>query len=146
LTAGVVQQSRLNDINPNDIENVEVLKGAAAAALWGTRAANGVIVITTKSGKSNIKSEKPFNVTLRSSVSVDKINFEFPLQDVYGQGSGGRYSPASSLSWGDKIADRAGGSDFTIDKPNTYFNGAGKDLYNGYFEAEDGDKYFAIPS
>jgi TonB-dependent SusC/RagA subfamily outer membrane receptor len=45
---GVVQQSRLNDINPQDIENVEVLKGAAAAAIWGTRAANGVILITTK--------------------------------------------------------------------------------------------------
>jgi len=45
---GVVQQSRLNDLNPSDIESVEVLKGAAAAAVWGTRAANGVIVVTTK--------------------------------------------------------------------------------------------------
>ena len=44
-------QSRLNDINPNDIETVTVLKGASAAALWGTKALGGVIVITTKSGK-----------------------------------------------------------------------------------------------
>lgn len=44
----IVQQSRLNDINPDDIANVQILKGASAAALWGTRAANGVIIITTK--------------------------------------------------------------------------------------------------
>ena len=49
---GVAQQSRLNDINPSDIESMQVLKGAAAAALWGSRAANGVMVITTKKGKS----------------------------------------------------------------------------------------------
>ena len=49
-TGGVSQQSRLNDINPNDIESVQILKGASAAALWGSRAANGVIVITTKDG------------------------------------------------------------------------------------------------
>ena len=47
----IVQQSRINDINPEDIESMEVLKGASAAALWGTRAANGVVVITTKKGK-----------------------------------------------------------------------------------------------
>src|SRR5690606_26034731 len=46
---GVIQQSRLNDIDPNDIASVQILKGASAAALWGSRAANGVIVIRTKS-------------------------------------------------------------------------------------------------
>ena len=50
--AGVSQQSRLNDLNPNDIESVQILKGASAAALWGSRAANGVLVITTKNGES----------------------------------------------------------------------------------------------
>ncbi len=49
-SAGTVQQSRLNDLNTNDIQSVEVLKGASAAALWGSRAANGVIMITTKDG------------------------------------------------------------------------------------------------
>ncbi|MFT6881026.1 MAG: TonB-dependent SusC/RagA subfamily outer membrane receptor, partial [Arcticibacterium sp.] len=47
-SGGVVPQSRLNDINPNDIESMQILKGASAAALWGSRAANGVIIITTK--------------------------------------------------------------------------------------------------
>ena len=44
-TAGVVQQSRLNDINPDDIESISVIKGASAAAIYGTGAANGVLVI-----------------------------------------------------------------------------------------------------
>ncbi len=48
---GISQQSRLNDINPGDVETLQVLKGAEAAALWGSRASNGVILITTKSGK-----------------------------------------------------------------------------------------------
>jgi TonB-dependent SusC/RagA subfamily outer membrane receptor len=47
----VGQSSRLNDINPNDIESVQVLKGASAAALWGYRAVNGVVLISTKKGK-----------------------------------------------------------------------------------------------
>ena len=51
-TGGSTQQSRINDINANDIASVEVLKGASAAALWGSRAANGVVVIKTKDGSS----------------------------------------------------------------------------------------------
>jgi len=61
-SAGTVQQSRINDLNANDIESVEVLKGASAAALWGSRAANGVVMIKTKDGdagrvKMNYKSK-----------------------------------------------------------------------------------------
>jgi len=59
-TDGVVQQSRLNDLNPSDIESIEVLKGAAAAAVWGTRAANGVIVITTKKGKRGMRTNQRY--------------------------------------------------------------------------------------
>ncbi len=54
-TGGSTQQSRINDINANDIASVEVLKGASAAALWGSKAANGVIVIKTKDGSSSEK-------------------------------------------------------------------------------------------
>ncbi|HEY2026300.1 MAG TPA: TonB-dependent receptor plug domain-containing protein, partial [Gemmatimonadaceae bacterium] len=50
-TGGTVSANRASDINPNDIESVEILKGSAAAAIYGARAANGVILITTKSGK-----------------------------------------------------------------------------------------------
>lgn len=104
---GVVQQSRLNDINPADIENIEILKGAAAAAIWGTRAANGVIMITTKKGKKGLKVE--FN----SSIGFDYVNREYEKQGIYGQGSNGKWVANNGSSWGDKIASRAGGPDST---------------------------------
>jgi TonB-linked SusC/RagA family outer membrane protein len=56
----------INNINPNDVENVTVLKDAAAASIWGTRAGNGVIVITTKKGRFN----QPVKVSLNSNVTV----------------------------------------------------------------------------
>lgn len=116
-TDGVSQQSRLNDINPNDIETMQILKGASAAALWGSRAANGVIVITTKKGSS---AGKKLNVSFRSSYSVDKVNKRHDLQDSYGQGAGGVYNPTSAVSWGDKISERVGGAD-EVDKTGQKF-------------------------
>src|SRR5205085_1607582 len=79
---GIVQQSRINDINPEDIESMEVLKGASAAALWGTRAANGVIIIKTKHGKNT---NGKLNITYKSTVSFDRVNKLPPLQSSYGQ-------------------------------------------------------------
>ena len=60
-------------IDPNDIESINVLKGAAAAALYGSRAANGVLLITTKSGNPK-KGPKSLNVTFRTGYSVEKIS------------------------------------------------------------------------
>ncbi|MBX9783394.1 MAG: SusC/RagA family TonB-linked outer membrane protein [Chitinophagaceae bacterium] len=105
--AGVVQQSRLSDINPNDIASMEILKSTAAAALWGTAAANGAILITTKKGKSG----KKINISFSSSFSLDQINKSVPLQTVFGQGNSGRFIFGNRASWGDKIANRAGGED-----------------------------------
>ncbi len=106
-SGGVSQQSRLNDLNPEDVESVQVLKGASAAALWGSRAANGVLVITTKAGKLNQK----MKVSFSSSYSMDEINRRHPLQTSFGQGAKGKYSPTSANSWGDKISDRSGSAD-----------------------------------
>ena len=118
-------QSRLNDINPNDIESMTVLKGASAAALWGTRALGGVIVIKTKSGKYNQK----LSINLTSTFSIDQINQRYPQQIKFGQGDNGIFDQRSRDSWGDKISDRAGGLDefdtsgeFYIDQDgNTYY-------------------------
>ncbi len=107
-TATVMQQSRLNDLNPEDIESMEVLKGASAGALWGTRAANGVIMITTKKGKDT---GGKLNIEFKSTYSVDKVNKLHPLQTSYGQGQNGFYDASKTRSWGDKIADRTGGAD-----------------------------------
>jgi len=84
-----------NDINPNDIESMSVLKGAAATALYGSRAANGVILITTKKGS---KSEKggALGVSLSSNVTIGVIDRStFPeYQDKYGAGYGPYYASA----------------------------------------------------
>ena len=118
-TGGVSEQSRLNDLSSDDIASMQVLKGANAAALWGTRAANGVIVITTKKGSGQ---KGKVNINLRSTYSIDEINKNHPLQTTYGQGSSGYYSPTSAFSWGDKIAERSGGAD-VVDQTGTYFLG-----------------------
>lgn len=134
---GVTQQSRLNDINPEDIASVEVLRGASAAAVWGSRAANGVIVITTKKGRYN--RNKQWNVNFNTSVAFDQVNQEVPLNKEYGRGINGKFQfvPSGGLSWGDRIDDRPGGTDAFITDPNA----AG---YAGYFEAPDGARYYAI--
>ena len=106
-TGQIAQQSRLNDINPNDIASVSVLKGAAAAALWGTEALNGAIIITTKSGKYN----QELKVSLKSTYSIDQINRRYPIQSRFGQGSDGVWNATDRSSWGDKISDRTGGAD-----------------------------------
>lgn len=104
--AGVVEQSRVNDLNPNDIASLQILKGASASALWGYRAANGVILITTKKGKKG-----KMSVELNSSVSFDRLNVVMDLQDKFGQGLNGVWGRNNANSFGDKISSRAGGSD-----------------------------------
>jgi TonB-linked SusC/RagA family outer membrane protein len=78
---GTVTTNRIADVNPNDIESIEVLKGAAAASIYGTRAAQGVVLITTKGGKAG-----PTRYELRSSYSFDNVTKGIPLQRTYGQG------------------------------------------------------------
>ncbi len=127
-SGGVSNQSRLNDLNPNDIESIQVLKGASAASLWGSRAANGVLVITTKEGKSG----KP-KISFGSSVSFDVISERMPMQNTYGKGRSGVYDERSSRAeaWGDRIADRPGGPDDL-------------DTSGEYFEANDGTLYYPL--
>jgi TonB-linked SusC/RagA family outer membrane protein len=106
---GVAAESRINDINPDDIESVEVFKGPSASALWGSRAANGVIVITTKSGGQT--GSKKLSVTLHSKTYADQLMRPYPLQTRFGQGIDGAFSFNASRSWGDPIWLRAGGAD-----------------------------------
>lgn len=103
----IAQQSRINDINPDDIESITVLKGASAAALWGTQALGGVIMITTKNGNYGQK----LKVSVKSSYSIDQINRKYPLQTKFGRGNEGIFDPRARDSWGDKISERTGGED-----------------------------------
>ncbi|HSJ69291.1 MAG TPA: SusC/RagA family TonB-linked outer membrane protein [Anditalea sp.] len=92
--------NRAADINPDDIESINVLKGGAATALYGLRGANGVVVITTKSGE-----EGSLRVNISSTVGFENVN-KFPdIQDTYTQGWRNEYDPASFWpSWGPTVA------------------------------------------
>lgn len=97
---------RAGDLNPEDIESVTVLKSGAASALYGLRAANGVIIITTKKGGDSKGKTK---VNISSSVRIERVSQLPPLQTTYGQGSNYLASylrnltglPVSSVSYAD---------------------------------------------
>lgn len=89
----------LSDINSEDIENISVLKGASAAALYGARAGNGVVLITTKSGQSR----PGLGVTFSTSLGIENIFTNPEMQNTYGQGSTNVYNHESNLSWGPRI-------------------------------------------
>ncbi len=86
--AGGAYGSGLSTLDPNDIESMNVLKGAAAAALYGSRAANGVVVITTKSGaKGKKRNAKGTEVTFNASYTIEKIAGLPDYQNSFGSGS-----------------------------------------------------------
>ena len=122
--AGADFANRAVDLDPNDIESINILKGQAASALYGMRASNGVIVITTKSGKNATKG-KP-NITFNTNLSFDKVSTLPEFQKEYAQGSGGVYSPYASTAWGPKIADLANDATYGGNTDNAYTQQYGK--------------------
>ncbi|WP_441000335.1 SusC/RagA family TonB-linked outer membrane protein [Fodinibius sp. SL11] len=95
--------NRAADLNPEDIESMSVLKGAAASALYGVRAANGAVIITTKSGQSG-----DTQINFKNSIGFDRVNSYPEFQKVYGQGFGGEATTDSFWpNWGAPIADVA---------------------------------------
>ncbi|TRX62533.1 SusC/RagA family TonB-linked outer membrane protein [Fulvivirga sp. M361] len=101
-TAGAATPNRAGDINPADIETITVLKGATAAALYGIRAANGAIVITTKSGKQG--DGKGARVTFSSTFMADEVLRTPDYQTRWAQGSvDGVYANGTSRSFGPLI-------------------------------------------
>jgi len=101
---GTDSANRAVDIDPADIESISVLKGQAAAAIYGIRASNGVIIITTKSGRGLAKGGKPV-ITYNNSTSFETISKKPETQNEYAQGTQGGYNPTSSLNWGPKISE-----------------------------------------
>ena len=114
------------DINPEDIESINVLKGQAASALYGIRASNGVIIITTKRGSA--LASKP-QITVSTNLSAERVSRKFDRQTVYAQGNGvSAYNPNSSMSWGPKISDLP--NDPTYGYGGSYSGGAPGQYYN----------------
>ena len=128
------------EVNPDDIASVTVLKGPSAAALYGTRASNGVIVIKTKDGSK----KKGLGVSINSSITFDSA-FRLPeFQNEYGQGNAGNFEYVDGLgggtndlitySWGPKLD--AGNLIPQFDSPvtlpdGTVIRGGDTSLYNG---------------
>lgn len=102
----------ISDINAEDIESISVLKGPNAAALYGSRAAAGVVLIKTKTGKS----KKGLGVTVNSNTTIENLLVLPDYQNVYGQGSNGQFSYVDGKgggvndgvdeSWGPKMDGR----------------------------------------
>ena len=95
LWGGVDQGDGTSSINPDDIETISVLKGANAAALYGSRASNGVILITTKSGKSG----KGIGVEFNSNFVFEEVINHFDYQDQYGMGRNGQAPVDAAEAW-----------------------------------------------
>ncbi|SHK97327.1 SusC/RagA family TonB-linked outer membrane protein [Hymenobacter psychrotolerans] len=100
LGRSVGSPNRAGDLNPEDIASMTVLKGPAAAALYGLRAANGAVVITTKKGTAGRTT-----LNYRTQFSVDEVNRLPKLQNQYGQGSNGVFDATTRNSWGPRFAE-----------------------------------------
>jgi len=142
-TEGTVSSNRASDLNPNDIESVEILKGPSASAIYGSRAAFGVVLITTKSGRPG-----PTHFSFRSSTAFDDLNHTYPLQTSFGQGlfgvhadttiGGGCDTPGTSTcarSWGPPIP--AGAT--VYDHANEIYR-VGRTLSNGFSVSGGNDR------
>ena len=160
--AGTAYTNRAADINPNDIESIEILKGAAASAIYGARAAQGVVLITTKSGRAGAT-----RYSFRSTSGWDDVNRSLPLQREFGRGDYGSAASAecggpgctpTSSSWGPRLAggtpvynhwDEAFATGHTFDNQlsvsggddrRTFFASLGNTYQNGTIVG-DHDKY-----
>jgi len=95
---GTQFSNRAFDLDPNNIESITVLKGAAAAALYGSRATNGVVIVTTKAGKKG--SKKGMEITFNSSMNWEEISGIPEYQNKYAQGSNQNYNGGFIGNWG----------------------------------------------
>ncbi len=100
IVDGITINGDISNLSPDDIESLTVLKGANAAALYGSRANNGAIVVVTKSGKG---AAKGVSTNLGFTFNGNDPIILTKYQNQYGQGAGGVYSPSSVTSWGPKF-------------------------------------------
>lgn len=96
LNGGGAYANRMADIDPNNIETINILRGAAAASLWGSRAANGVIMITTKTGS---RQKKGLGISVSSTLAFEEIANLPEYQNTYGTGTNFNYQQVNG-SWG----------------------------------------------
>jgi len=134
-SGGGAYSNGFSSLDPNDIASMTILKGSAAAALYGSRASNGVILIKTKSGSVNA-SNKKFEITLTSSWSAESIANLPDYQNTYGAGSNFQYSNSNG-SWGAKFGTL---KTIQIQNPDWYT------YYPSLFSADKTVPYQAYPN
>ncbi len=99
IDGAIASQGAFNDLNPNDIENVNVLKGATAAALYGSDAANGALIVTTKGGKRNQR----FTAGFTNTTTFEQIAYMPDFQTTHGIGWDGEYNNIENTNWGPRF-------------------------------------------
>lgn len=95
LWGGADEGDGMSSVNPDDIETMTVLKGANAAALYGSRASNGVILITTKTGAK----KKGLGIEFNSNIVAEQYLFPYEFQETYGNGANGRKPVTGDEAW-----------------------------------------------
>ena len=99
IDGSISSSCAFDDLNPNDIGDISVLKGATAAALYGSAAGNGALIVTTKTGKGADK----FTVGINSSYTMEKVAYMPDFQTEYGTGWGGLYDNIENCNWGPRF-------------------------------------------
>ncbi len=129
----------LGDLNPDDIETMTVLKGASAAALYGSRAGNGVILITTKTGKVR----KGLGITFSATTGYERLFIKPDSQNSFAQGTEGIFDSKRKLSWGPKITGQTvtnwNGEQETLrayDNLSSFYNGGFNQNYSLSFQQQ----------
>ncbi|WP_316786148.1 SusC/RagA family TonB-linked outer membrane protein [Pedobacter frigiditerrae] len=108
----IVPNNILGNLNPEDIEDIQVLNGAGAASLYGSDASNGALIITTKTGKRGVTS-----ITVGQTVSIENVNFLPQLQEEFGSGTGNDDIPTYTPYENQQYGPRFDGSMRIIGKP-----------------------------
>lgn len=99
IDGAIASSGALNDLNPNDIENVNVLKGATAAALYGADASNGALIVTTKGGTRNQR----FTVGFTNTTTLEEVAYMPDFQTEHGIGWDGEYNNIENTNWGPRF-------------------------------------------
>jgi TonB-linked SusC/RagA family outer membrane protein len=121
--------SGLADLSPDDIESISVLKGPAAAALYGSRAANGVLMVTTKRGFEERSAKKGLGISINAGMTFDNPMQTPKFQNEYGQGINGAFAVNEADSWGGKM-DGTNVVDYTgLTRPYSAYD---NDLYTDF--------------
>jgi TonB-linked SusC/RagA family outer membrane protein len=99
IDGSIATQGAFDDLNPLDIEDISVLKGATAAALYGSNAGNGALLVTTKKGKASGK----ITVGINSTYTAETVAYMPEFQSEYGTGWEGAYNPIENTNWGPRF-------------------------------------------